>query len=83
MTLSDQSPELTNVFLQFCPFSQRFTAPKRTFQKKVTFLNDPLEKMNILYISVFFVFKLLSHNFLNDQLGDFQFSNKITILKIH
>ena len=30
-----------------------------------------------------FIFKLLSNNFLNDQLGDFQFSYKMTILKIH
>ena len=39
--------------------------------------NEDFEHLN------FFIFKLLSHNFLNDQLGDFQFSYKMTILTIH
>ena len=60
-----------------------FLLLKQSLQKKSHIPRRSPQKDEDFVHLTFLIFKLLSHNFLNDLWGDFQFSLKMTTLKIY
>ena len=61
-------------FFNFAHFRRRFTTLKQSLQKKSHIpRRSPRKDEDFVHLT-FLIFKLLSHNFLNDRWGDFQFS---------